>query len=104
MIHAFIQQSPSNEATIASLRESALVSEVTVIDHSMKAATTLRQIASMTGDATYIMLYTNTNALRMGYLAVERLADVAKQTSAGMVYCDFYPVVYGKKSSTPSLN
>lgn len=104
MIHAFIQNSPSNEATIASLRESALVEKVTVVDHSMKAATTLKQIAVMTGDARYVMLYTNTNALQMGYLAVERLADVASQTSAGMVYCDFYTVTDGVRANHPTID
>lgn len=106
MIHAFIQKSPSNDATIASLRESALVDDVTVIDHSMKAANTLKQIASLTGGAKYILLYTNTNtnALLMGYLAINRLADIASQTSAGMVYADYYTVVDGEKRPHPTID
>ncbi len=104
MIHAFIQSSPSAEATTASLRESALVGDITVIDHSMKAASTLKQIASLAGDARYILLYTNTNALRMGYLAVDRLADIAAQTSAGMVYADYQAVADGVKHPHPTID
>lgn len=104
MIHAFIQSSPCADATIASLRQSALVSDVTVIDHSMKAAPTLKHIASMAGDAKYILLYTNTNALRMGYLATDRLADIAAQTSAGMVYADYQAVTNGDKRPHPTID
>ncbi|MDE6653909.1 MAG: glycosyltransferase family 2 protein [Muribaculaceae bacterium] len=104
MIQAFIQASPSNASTIASLKQSAAVEKVTVIDRSMKAASTLKQIAEMTGDARYVIIYTNTNVLQMGYLAVERLADVASQTSAGMVYCDFYTVTDGTKANHPTID
>lgn len=104
MIHAFIQKSPSNDSTIDSLRESALMDDVTVIGHSMKAANTLKQIASLAGDAKYILLYTNTNALLMGYLAINRLADIASQTSAGMVYADYYTVVDGEKRPHPTID
>ena len=55
----------------------------------------LREIAKTVG-GTYFILYTKTYPLEMGEFAVERMAAVADDMSADMVYADHYELVSGE--------
>ena len=55
----------------------------------------LREIAKTVG-GTYFILYTKPHPLEMGEFAVERMAAVADDMSADMVYADHYELVSGE--------
>lgn len=52
----------------------------------------MRELASSV-KGKYILLYTGTHRLEMGMLAEERMASVAEDTGADMVYADHYRIV-----------
>ena len=54
----------------------------------------LREIAKSV-DGTYFILYTKPHPLEMGEFAVERMAAVADDMSADMVYADHYELIAG---------
>ena len=53
---------------------------------------TLREIASSASEK-YILLYTGSNHLEMGMFALERIAAIADDTGADMLYADHYRLV-----------
>ena len=53
---------------------------------------TLREIAS-SASGKYILLYTGTHHLEMGMFACERIAGIADDTGADMLYADHYRLV-----------
>ena len=55
----------------------------------------LREIAKTVG-GTYFILYTKPHPLEMGEFAVERMAAIADDMSADMVYADHYELVSGE--------
>lgn len=65
------------------------IDRVEVIDAPIVSSEAMRQIASRaTGD--YTLVYTGSNHLRPGYLAIERMLRIAADTCAGMLYADYY--------------
>lgn len=65
------------------------IDRVEVIDAPIVSSEAMRQIASCaTGD--YTLVYTGSNHLRPGYLAIERMLRIAADTCAGMLYADYY--------------
>ncbi len=106
-------------ATVEGLKESALVSKITLLatDPEAKACLgcdlihidTLNSSATMKkiAEAAYsefILLYTKQNTLVPGYFALDRFAKIARDSKAGMVYADSYTVVEGKKSNAPVID
>ncbi len=65
------------------------IDRLEVIDAPIVSSEAMRQIASRaTGD--YTLVYTGSNHLRPGYLAIERMLRIAADTCAGMLYADYY--------------
>ena len=54
---------------------------------SLESSSTYRQIATV-ARSPYIILYTKTSPVRLGYRALERMTGVAENTGAGMIYSD----------------
>ena len=106
-------------ATVEGLKESALVSKITLLatDPEAKAclgcdlihidtlnsSATMKKIAEA-ADSEFILLYTKQNTLVPGYFALDRFAKIARDSKAGMVYADSYTVVEGKKSNAPVID
>lgn len=61
---------------------------VIYIDYLNSSSTVKAIIDAATSD--YILFYTKTTILKMGYLALERMIQVATDTQAGMLYADYY--------------
>lgn len=56
---------------------------------SIESLATLKSIAEA-AEAPFILLHTNEAAVELGYLALQRMVDVALDTGASMVYADRY--------------
>ena len=59
---------------------------------------TLREVAA-SASGKYLLLYTNSHHLEMGMLACERIAGIADDTGADMLYADHYRIVSGPDGS-----
>lgn len=119
-INCFVpfQSEAQAQATVKSLKESALVNkiylltdnqckdtiegcEVIEID-SLKSTATIKAIAAK-ADADYTMIYTKTADLRLGYFALERMLQLAQDSCAGMIYADHYQIADGNKTNSPVI-
>lgn len=120
-VHCFIPfvDEAQARATVEGLKESALVNKVTLLAtdekaeaclgcdlvhiDSLNSSATMKKIAEH-ADGSYILLYTKQNNLVMGYFAIDRLAHIAEDSKAGMLYADSYTVVDGVKSNAPVID
>ena len=107
------------KATVASLRESAIIGKITLLstDASAKAclgcniiyidninsSATMKKIADA-AEADYTLLYTKYNHLVPGYFAIDRFVKIARDTQAGMLYADHYSVSEGKRTASPVID
>lgn len=94
------------EKTVKSLSESALVNKVVTLDAAkdpMAKTATLKKIANK-ADCDYVLIYTKQTTLGIGYLALERMVDVAAATGAAMIYADHYAVMNGERTNKPVID
>ena len=77
--------------TLSALRNSQLVDKVVCLDQPVFKSETIRRIAAES-NAGYALVYTKTTTLELGYMALERLLQIAQDTEAGLVYADHYQV------------
>lgn len=70
---------------------------------SLKSSATMKAIAE-SADSDYILFYTSQLQLLMGYGAMERFVEIARDTKAAMLYADHYTVVEGKQSNAPVID
>lgn len=59
------------------------------MDSAMESSRTLKQVVRQ-AEAPYVLLHKGTDALVLGYLALERMLQVARASGAGLVYADRY--------------
>ena len=64
---------------------------------------TIRRIAAES-KANYALVYTKTTTLELGYMALERLLQIAQDTEAGLVYADHYQVKGGELVKAPVID
>lgn len=64
---------------------------------------TMRKIAAKS-DTDYSLIYTKEEALELGMFALERMMGIADDTSAGMVYADYYELKKGKRLAHPVID
>jgi len=94
------------ENTVKSLKESALVNKIITLDAQkdpMAKTTTMRKIAKA-ADCDYVLLYTKQTTLSLGYLALERMVEVAAATGAAMLYADHYAFMNGERTNKPVID
>ena len=94
------------ENTVKSLKESALVNEIVTLDakkEPMALTSTMRKIAQK-ADCDYVLLYTKQTTLSLGYLALERMVEVADATGAAMLYADHYAFMNGERTNKPVID
>lgn len=63
----------------------------------------IRQMLSLT-HTPYLLIYTKTQALDMGYMALERMCDYLSAPETGMVYADHYQVADGVRQPHPVID
>ena len=89
--------------TLSALRASKLVDKVVCVENSVFRSETIRQIAAeATGH--YALVYTKSTTLELGYLALERLLQIAEDTNAGLVYADHYQVKGDEQVKAPVID
>ncbi len=76
--------------------------EIIEID-SMQSTQTVLKIAEKT-TADYTLIYQKSTVLKLGYFALERMIKIAEDTSAGMVYADYYAIADGVKKNNPVIS
>ena len=92
------------EGNILQLSDDKVVNRISTISRPQICDTaTLRQIAEQT-QATYTLLVLRATPLIMGQHATERLLRVAHDTSAVMIYSDFYEEKDGKLTKHPATD
>lgn len=65
----------------------------------------LKQLAQASGDAEYLLFCTRPVTVQLGFHALERLLQVARQTEAGLVYTDRYEVkADGTRTPHPTID
>ena len=90
----YIDESQAGK-TLSALRNSQLVDKVVCLDEPVFKSETIRHIAAES-KADYALVYTKTTTLELGYMALERLLQIAQDTEAGLVYADHYQVKGGE--------
>jgi Glycosyltransferases involved in cell wall biogenesis len=70
---------------------------------SVYSSETMRKIAAES-DAEFSLLYIKTGLPELGKFALERFLQIAENTSAGMLYSDFYELKNGKRENHPVIN
>ena len=64
---------------------------------------TSHQIAAH-ADTPFLLLYTKSQSLELGYMALERLVDYASTPDTGMVYADHYQWIKGERKAHPVID
>ena len=98
----YIDESQSGK-TLSALRNSQLVDKVVCLDEPVFKSETIRRIAAES-NADYALVYTKTTTLELGYMALERLLQIAQDTEAGLVYADHYQVKGGELVKAPVID
>ncbi|MBF1568153.1 MAG: glycosyltransferase family 2 protein [Prevotella shahii] len=89
--------------TLTALRQSQLVDKVVCLEQPVFKSETIRKIAAET-NTDYALVYTKTTTLELGYLALERLLQIAQDTEAGMVYSDHFQVKGDEQVKAPVID
>lgn len=98
----YIDESQAGK-TLSALRNSQLVDKVVCLDQPVFKSETIRHIAAES-KADYALVYTKTTTLELGYMALERLLQIAQDTEAGLVYADHYQVKGGELVKAPVID
>ena len=105
--------------TIGSLRKSALIGKIYLLSDEEEggenpdveviriqdiwSTDTIRKIAFFS-DTEYSLIYTKNARLQMGTFGMERMFQIASDSSAALVYADHYQVVNGSKRNNPLIS
>lgn len=89
--------------TLSALRTSQLVDKVVCLDQPVFKSETIRRIAAES-NADYALVYTKSTTLELGYMALERLLQIAQDTEAGLVYADHYQVKGHEQVKAPVID
>ncbi len=105
-IHCFIADAGASDLTIGHLKESPLVSAVTLIPaDQVTSSAAMKEMAARAEGSDYALLLTRPDTLVPGYLALERMVRIAADSGAGMVYADSYKVdAEGRRSIAPVID
>ena len=98
----YIDESQAGK-TLSALRNSQLVDKVVCLDEPVFKSETIRRIAAES-KADYALVYTKTTTLELGYMALDRLLQIAQDTNAGLVYADHYQVKGGELVKAPVID
>ncbi len=106
LIDCFIPRGNEEETNrnLQALENEELVSTVTVVDGNIKSSAILKDIISK-AEAEYTLLFLKGQFMQMGYLALQRMVQVANITKAAMTYTDHYNIsADGKRQDAPTID
>lgn len=120
-INAFILYTQSKQAvkTVNQLKQSDYVSNIYLLSpqknmqpidgceiieiDNIQSTQTIQSIAEKSY-ADYTLIYQKPTELQLGYFALERMIKIAEDSSAGMVYADYYAVIGNEKKNQPVID
>ncbi|WP_436414658.1 glycosyltransferase family 2 protein [Petrimonas sp.] len=120
-INAFILFTQPEQAakTVEELKQSELVKKIYLLTpenvtetidgcknipiDTLQSTETIQKIAEKSS-ADYTLIYQKSTGVKPGYFALERMLRIAEDTSAGMVYADYYAIAGGKKKNHPVID
>lgn len=120
-INAFILFTQPEQAakTVTELQQSDLVEKIYLLTpenvketidgceniaiSALQSTETIQKIAEKSS-ADYTLIYQKSTVLKLGYFALERMLRIADDTSAGMVYADYYAIANGEKKNHPVID
>ncbi|MFA7154959.1 MAG: glycosyltransferase family 2 protein, partial [Proteiniphilum sp.] len=70
---------------------------------SLQSSATVKKIAQH-ATADYTLIYQKSTLLQPGYFALERMIRIAEESSAGMVYSDYWAITNGAKKNHPVID
>ena len=118
---AFIIYSEPGQAqkTVAELQKSGTINKIFLLTpeniketikgcknidiDTLHSSNTIKKIAQKT-KADYTAIYIKPTSLKLGYFALERMIQIAEDSSAGMVYSDYFAIVDGEKKNYPVID
>lgn len=106
LIDCFVPVGTDEETdrNVNSLNGLDIVNDITIVETSMRDSDVVRMMADA-AKAKYTLFYLKGQYIRMGYLALERMVQVAEMTGAGMVYADHYNVsLDGKRTEAAVID
>ena len=97
-INCFIPYTSKQQVikTMESLKACPMVSKIILLDsvkEPMAKTAVIKKIAAHS-DCDYTLIYTKETTLSIGYLSLERMVNVAKDSGAAMIYADHYSFEY----------
>lgn len=118
-IDCFVLSSANVAETVAGLKACPAVDTITMLVpdgspaecngcnaiaiDSIYSSATVKAVAAA-AQADYTLLYTKPDTLVLGYQALERIALVASDTGAGMLYADHYHIKAGVTAKAPVID
>lgn len=119
MIDCFVLAAGEVDATVRELKSCPMVQTVTLLATSDDAPTVdgcatlcidavnstpmVKRVADA-AKADLTLLYTKPDRLEVGYKSLERIAMVAEDSGAGMLYCDHYHIKGGVTAKAPVID
>lgn len=106
IIDCFVPKGYDEETkrNVEALKAEPSVGNVTVVEGNIKASATLKDIAQK-AQAEYTLVYLKGKFIQMGYLATDRMAQVAATGGYGMTYADHYNIsAEGKRTEAPVID
>lgn len=92
------------KATVDHLRTQPEVNNIELIDSTkLKATATIREIAGK-ASAPFTLIYTKTTSLSFVLFSMERMLEVAEDSSAAMVYADHFNQANGISTQAPVID
>lgn len=70
---------------------------------SLQSSNTIKKIAKKS-KSDYTAIYIKSSALNLGYFALERMIQTAENSSAGMIYSDYYSIAGGERKNHPVID
>ncbi len=106
IIDCFVPRGTEEETkkNVDMLGAEALVNTVTVVDGNIKASATLKDIAAK-ATTPYTLVFLKGQYMQLGYLALNRMVQIAEITKAGLTYTDHYNIsAEGKRTDAPTID
>lgn len=106
LIDCFVPAGTDEETdkNVNTLNDLDIVNDITIVETSIRDSETLRTMAEIS-KAPYTLFFLKSQFIRMGYLALERMVQVAEMTGAGLIYADHYNVTLdGRRIEAPVID
>lgn len=89
--------------TVNNLSAQDTVNIIHYVKNGIGSTASIREIADK-ASAPYTLIYTKFTTLSFGYLALERMLQIAQDTSAAMLYADHFQEIEGERKYAPVID